>query len=243
MKNKLKIFLCVVMILVFSFGTCATAYAYTGYPTSIDDATSVVNSYYDKPGLSFALCKRPDNKVVLITFSNNYFLFGDDKKVLFSGYPFSDKSDFLFNGKYYSGADTLGVTVWGYEFDYDNFYSKPKKIEIKDIYSITRQDYLAWNLFRGYSLIESNYNIYQHSDSGDDVLVFPKGETNSPTLPDKPTTSGSNILSSTFNMNLMKSNNPLQEILTLLPLLLPVLISFLAIRKGIRFTLTTLKSA
>ena len=243
MKNKLKILLCAVMIFVFSFGTCATAYAYTGYPTDIDTATSVVKSYYDKPGLSFALCKRPDNKVVLITFLNNYFLFGDNNKVLFSGYPFSDKSNFLFNGKYYSGADTLGVTVWGYEFDYDNFYSKPKKIEIKDIYNIVRQDYPAYNLFRGYSLIESNYNIYQHSDSGDDVLVFPKGETNSPTLPDKPITSGSNILSSTFNTNLMKSNNPLQEILTLLPLLLPVLISFLAIRKGIRFTLQTLRSA
>ncbi|WP_448901599.1 hypothetical protein [Eubacterium sp.] len=243
MKEKLKILLCAVMIFVFSFGTCATAFAYTGYPDDINTATSVVKSYYDNPGLPFALCKRPDNKVVLITFSNNYFLFGDDNKVLFSGYPFSDKSDFLFNGKYYSGADTLGITVWGYEFDYDNYYSKPKKIEINDIYSITRHDYLAWNLFRGYSLIESNYNIYQHTDTGDDVLVFPKGETNSPTLPDKPTTSGSNILSSTFNTNLMKSKNPLQEIIALLPLLLPVLISFLAIRKGIKFTLQTLRSS
>ncbi|WP_294797850.1 hypothetical protein [uncultured Eubacterium sp.] len=242
MKNKLKIFLCVVMIAVFSFGTCATAYAYTGYPDDIDKATSVVNSYYDNSGLPFALCKRPDNKVVLITFSNNNFLFGDDK-VLFSGYPFSENSNFLFNGKYYNAIGALGITVWGYEFDYDNFYSKPKKIEIKDIYDISPKDYLASNLFRGYSLIDTNYNIYQHSDTGDDVLVFPKGETNSPTTPDKPTTSGSNILSSTLNTNLMKSSNPLQEILTLLPILVPVLISFLAIRKGIRFTLQTLRSA
>lgn len=243
MKNKLKIFLCVVMIAVFSFGTCATAYASTGYPDDIDKATSVVNSYYDNSGLPFALCKRSDNKVVLITFSNHNFLFGDDNKVLFSGYPFSENSNFLFNGKYYNSIGALGITVWGYEFDYDNFYSKPKKIEIKDIYDISPKDYLASNLFRGYSLIDTNYNIYQHSDTGDDVLVFPKGETNSPTTPDKPTTSGSNILSSTLNTNLMKSSNPLQEILTLLPILVPVLISFLAIRKGIRFTLQTLRSS
>lgn len=246
MKNKLKIFLCVVMILVFSFGTCATAYAYTGYPKSLDKATSVVKSYYKDDDLNyiFGLFKNPDGKVVLITFGGNSFLFGNDK-VLFSGYPFSPDCKLLFNGQYYDSLDMLHVYSYAYEFDYDNFYSKPKKITNIDHLDIVRKDYLALPYLSNYSLIESNYNIYEHTDTGDDVLVFQKGTSQSPNPnpPTPPSASDSNILSTIFNKNSEMLKGVLTEIVALLPLFLPVLISFLAIRKGIKFTLRTLRSS
>ncbi len=251
MKNKLKIFLCVVMILVFSFGTCATAYAYTGYPTDIDTASSVVKSYYDGNDVSnnyYCLVERKsDNKVLLVTFSDiNYVL--SDNKVLFSNYPFSQDSALLLHRPKGYGLELISFKLIGYEFDETNLYSKPKQIYINTMDAITSntgKDFHSLNIPSDFKILSSSYNMYQRSDTGDDVLVFPKGETNSPNPNPEtpPSTPGSNILSSTFNTNLMKSKNPLQEILSLLPLLLPVLISFLSIRKGIRFTLQTLRSS
>ena len=87
MKNKFKIFLCVIMIVVFSFCTCATAYAATGYPKDYNTALSIVKSYYtdEEIGNTFALLKSPDGKVSLVTFDRDIFLFGDKNKVLFKG--------------------------------------------------------------------------------------------------------------------------------------------------------------
>lgn len=243
MKEKLKILLCAVMIFVFSFGTCSTAYARTGYPEDYNTALSIVKSYYkdNEIGNTFALLKSPDGKVSLVTFGRDIFLFGDKNKVIFKGVPFSNDSFILLNRP---DPDWYTLKVYAFDFDSLNMYSKPVKRTLYDDVHLNAPNPHPCGYFRGWSLIQSPYNIYQRSDTGEDILVFPQGETNSPT-PDPPGSlvPGSNILSSTVNKNSEMLNGVLNEILVLLPLLLPVLISFLAIRKGIKFTLQTLRSA
>lgn len=234
MKNKLKIFLCVVMILIFSFGTCATAYAYTGYPSSFDNASSIFYSYYSND--------MPDAKpVALVNFDGKTYLIVD-KAV---------GNRALSNLIFFKGSDfeTLG-NFWHplvIEFSYDNCYSKPT---IK--YDGTTGSYgdikinssLGFNIknFNSgkFSFIYSVVDVYDY----DGNVVFQKGTSQSPnpTTPDS-SIPGSNTLSTMFNKNSAMLNGVLQEIIALLPLLLPVLITFLAIRKGIKFTLQTLRSS
>lgn len=243
MKNKLKILLCAVMIFVFSFGTCATAYASTGYPKDYNTALSIVKSYYkdDEIGNSFALLKSPDGKVSLVSFNRDIFLFGDKNKVIFKGYPFSNDSFILLQRP---DPDWYTLKVFAFDFDTLNMYSKPVKRTLYNDTHLNAPNPHPVKYFRGWSLIQSPYNIYERTDTGQDVLVFQQGTSQSPNPNPEtpPSTPGSNSLSNILNKNSAMLNGVLQEIIVLLPLLLPVLISFLAIRKGIKFTLQTLKS-
>lgn len=235
MKNKLKIFLCVIMIAVFSFGTCATAYAYTGYPNSFDKASSIFYSYYSKD--------MPDAKpVALVNFDGKTYLIVDkavgnralSNLIFFKGFDF----------------ETLG-NFWHplvIEFSYDNCYSKPtiKYDGITGSYGDLKIDSsLGFNIknFNSgkFSFLYSVVDVYDY----DGNVVFQKGTSQSPNPNPEtpPLTPGSNTLSTMFNKNSAMLKGVLNEILALLPLLLPVLISFLAIRKGIKFTLQTLRSA
>lgn len=244
MKNKFKIFLCVLMIAVFCFGTTAVAYASTGSPKDYNTALSIVKSYYTDAeiGNTFALLKNPDGKVSLVTFNRDLFLFGNNNKVIFKGYPFSDNSFILLKRP---DPDFYTIKVFAFDFDTSNMYSKPVKRTLYDDVHLNAPNPHPVKYFRGFSLIQSPYNIYERSDTGEDVLVFQQGTSQSPNPNPEtpPLTPGSNILSPILNSDLMKSKNPLQEIVALLPLLLPVLITLLAIRKGIKFTLQTLKSS
>lgn len=234
MKNKLKIFLCVVMILVFSFGTCATAYAYTGQPTDIDKAWNIVKSYW--------LDNSQD--------ANSTYYFTDDFSPILL-YSYGGKSYLLVavnNQTNYSFFDNgefgLLTCMKLFSFDDVNMYSKPTGVQRVFWGSPfpRKVEYLTFDNFNSGStvILGSKFDILNPAGE----KVFQKGTSQSPnpTTPDS-SIPGSNILSSTFNNNLMKSKSPLQEIIALLPLLLPVLISFLAIRKGIKFTLQTLRSS
>ena len=229
MKNKLKIFLCVVMILVFSFGTCATAYAYTGYPTSIDKAVSIVKSYYsdELAGSVPVFFYTTDNKGPALLFLPDDY---SADTIQVSKYGDNFGLDFEVNDR----------NMYVFTFDKTNCYSKPVMWSATNVWMTVPYGINKNNASK--RIIQSYKTIL---DVDGQTVLFQQGTNPSPNpnpeIP--PSTQGSNILSSTFNSNLLKSKNPLQEILALLPILLPVLISFLAIRKGIRFCLMTLKSS
>lgn len=244
MKNKFKIFLFVIMIAVFSFGFCSVVFASTGYPKDYNSSLSIVKSYYtdEEIGHSFALLKNPDGKVSLVTFNRDIFLFGDKNKVIFNGYPFSNDSFILLQRP---DPDFYTIKVYAFDFDSSNMYSKPVKRTLYDDVHLNAPNPHPVKYFRGFSLIQSPYNIYERSDTGVDTLVFPQGTSQSPNPNPEtpPSTPGSNTLSNLLNKNSPMLKEVLTEIVTLLPVLLPVLITFLAIRKGIKFTLRTLRSA
>lgn len=228
MKNKLKIFLCVVMILVFSFGTCATAYAYTGYPTNIDKALIIVNSYYKDELAGYVpvfFYTTDSNGPALMFLPDNY----SADTIFVSTYGGGNSIDFQIDDKY----------MYVFTFDKSNCYSKPtvwKKSNkwMSVPYGVTK-DNISNRIIQSYKTILAVDGT---------TVLFQQGTTQSPnpTNPDS-TTHGSNTLSNILNKNSTMLSGVLQEIVTLLPILVPVLVTFLAIRKGIRFTLQTLRSA
>lgn len=229
MKNKLKIFLCVVMIAVFCFGTCATAYASTGYPTSIDMATSVVKSYY---------------KDELAGYVPVFFYTTDSKGPALMFLPDSYSSDTISVSSYGDNGNSIDFKVndknlYVFTFDKSNCYSKPTVWKASNVWMSVPYGLNKDNISK--RIIQSYKTILAVDGK---TVLFQQGTTPSPnpTNPDS-TTHGSNTLSNLLNKNSTMLKGVLNEIVALLPLLLPVLISFLAIRKGIRFTLQILRSA
>lgn len=239
MKNKLKIFLCVVMILVFSFGTCSTAYAKTDFVPSLSICTQIVKDYYCFSATDYNFPKPNYNVIPCFTYSYNGGLY-----MLWIS-PHAVKNDSL---NFTTAYGSSGISSGGgssdfvvFKFDSDNLYSKPSIVASDNdtVYGIgtgigLSEEHLLTNT------IDSYYNIV--GLNGD--LVFQKGTSQSPNPNPEtpPLTPGSNTLSTMFNKNSAMLNGVFQEIVALLPLLLPVLITFLAIRKGIKFTLQTLRS-
>lgn len=237
MKNKLKIFLCVLMIAVFCFGSTSVVYAKTGQPTDINKAWNIVKSYY--------------NNDVESTWNSTYY---------FSDQYFVPVLLFSNNGKSYLLIDVQGQNNYSfdssgnfgnltcfklYSFDDNNMYSQPTGVS-RCTWSGTRflpVPNLTLNSVSSGStvILGSNYDIL----NVDGEKVFQKGTSQSPnpTPGTQPSVSASNILSDTFNNNSVKLSGVLQEIVTLLPILLPVLVSLIAIRKGIKFCLQKLRSA
>lgn len=229
MKNKLKIFLCVVMIAVFCFGTCATAYASTGYPTSIDMATSVVKSYY---------------KDELAGYVPVFFYTTDSKGPALMFLPDNYSADTISVSSYGDNGNSIDFKVndknlYVFTFDKSNCYSKPTVWKASNVWMSVPYGLNKDNISK--RIIQSYKTILAVDGK---TVLFQQGTTQSPnpTNPDS-TIQGSNILSNLLNKNSTMLKGVLNEIIALLPLLLPVLITFLAIRKGIRFTLQTLRSA
>ena len=230
MKEKLKILLCAVMIFVFSFGTCATAYAYTGYPTDIDKANSIVNSYY---------------KDELAGYVPVFFYTTDSNGPALMFLPDSYSSDTISVSSYGDNGKSidfrLGVkNMYVFTFDKSNFYSKPTMWKRSNVwmsvpYGLTK-DNISNRIIQSYKTILAVDGT---------TVLFQQGTVQSPNPNPEtpPSTQGSNILSNLLNKNSTMLKGVLNEIVVLLPLLLPVLITFLAIRKGIRFTLQTLRSS
>lgn len=231
MKNKFKIFLCVIMIFVFSFGTCATAYAATGYPKDIDQALGIVQSYY---------------KDELAGSVPVFFYTTDDKGPALLFLPDNYSADTISlsrhgeNGNFVFELD--GRNMYIFTFDKLNCYSKPTKEVFSNVWHHVPYGVTINNASKR---IISSYKTILDIDGT--TVLFQQGTSQSPNPnpnPDTPPSiSGSNILSPILNSDLMKSKNPLIEIIALLPLLISVLITFLAIRKGIKFTLQTLRSS
>lgn len=230
MKEKLKILLCAVMIFVFSFGTCATAYAYTGYPTDIDKANSIVKSYY---------------KDELAGYVPVFFYTTDSNGPALMFLPDKYSADTISVSSYGDNGNSIDFKVndknmYVFTFDKSNCYSKPTVWKASNVWMSVpfglNKDNISNRIIQSYKTILAV--------DGKTVL-FQQGTAQSPNpnpeIP--PSTPGSNTLSTIVNKNSVMLKGVLNEIVALLPLLLPVLITFLAIRKGIHFTLQTLRSA
>lgn len=233
MKQKLKIIFCVLMISVLFFANCISAYAYTGGPTDLDKAVSIVSSYYDISNYSvFVLSADKSGNTVLVCLPGSITLSSDTylpNSVAFTGNVYMDPN---------SGTNWLPSGC--FLFDSANCYSKPKSYS-KAVNDFTYCPYPNGWYSNGntFSVVESSHNIY---NAVTNELVFQQGTSVSPN-PTPPIQSGSNILLPMFNSNSGMLNGVLQEIVKLLPILLPVLITFLAIRKGLKFCLQTLRSS
>lgn len=233
MKSKLKIFFIFLMIAVVCFANCISAYAYTGGPTDLNKAVSIVSSYYDISNYSvFVLSADKSGNTVLVCLHGDITLSSDSylpNSVSFTGNKYNDP-----------GSETDWMSSGCFLFDSANCYSKPKDYS-KSVNEFTYCPYPNGWYSNGntFSVVESSHNIY-NADTNE--LVFQQGTSVSPN-PTPPTQSGSNILLPMFNSNSGMLNGVLQEIVKLLPILLPVLITFLAIRKGLKFCLQTLRSS
>lgn len=233
MKSKLKIFFSVLMISVVCFANCISAYAYTGGPTELKKAVSIVSSYYDISKYSVrVLSADKSGNTVLVCLPGSITLSSDDYLPNSIGHI----GEIYFD----PGSGTHWLPAETFLFDSSNMYSKPT------LYHTDTHDFVCVRYPNGkysngntFSVIDSSHNIYNTDTS---ELVFRQGTSVSPN-PTTPTPSGSNTLSTMFNSNSAMLNGVLQEIVTLLPILLPVLVTLIAIRKGIRFCLQTLRSS
>lgn len=227
MKNKFKIFLCVVMIFVFSFGTCAIAYASTGYPKDIDKAVSIVKSYYSDElvGSVPVFFYTTDNKGPALLFLPDTYS-ADTIKVDKYGENFG--LDFRLDDR----------NMYVFTFDKLNMYSKPDMWVGQNVWYTVPY---GLNKNNASERIISSYKTILDVDGT--TVLFQQGTSQSPNPNPEtpPSTPGSNSLSNMLNKNSGMLKGVLNEIVALLPLLLPVLISFLSIRKGIKFTLRTLR--
>lgn len=233
MKNKLKIVLCVVMIAVFSFGTCSVAYSKTSTDISLSVATQIVKDYYDF---------QTDGYKVVPAFiyrynGHLYMLWIDGRGVSDDGLHFTNS--------YGSNGLNSGAGSGDYvclKFDDDNIYSKPT-IVAKDkdcVYGIGQGNGLTEaNLLT--NTVDSYYDI--SGLNGDKLFTQGTNPSPTPTNPSLNPIPASNTLSTSLSKVFQTSGKILQEIVALLPILLPVLVTFLAIRKGIRFSLKILRTA
>lgn len=233
MKDKFKIFLCVVMIAVFSFGSVSVVYAKTGSDISLSVATQIVKDYYDFITDGY-------NVVPAFIYRYNghlYMLWIGPKGVSDDGLHFTNAygSNGLSSG---SGSGDFVCL----KFDDDNVYSKPS--------IVSKDNDCVYGIGQGNGLTEANLltnTVDSYYDitglNGDKLFTQGTSPSPTPTNPSPNPTPASNTLSTSLSKVFQTSGTILQEIVALLPILLPVLVTFLAIRKGIRFSLKTLRTA
>ncbi len=220
------------MIAVFSFGSCSVVYAKTGTDISLSTATQIVKDYYDFSSMGYK---------VVPAFIYRYnghlcMLWIDSRGISDDGLHFTTAygSSGLNSG---SGSGDFVVL----QFDDDNVYAKPTIVR-KDndmVYGIKTDNGLTEE-----NLLTNTIDSYYDITGLDGDKLFTQGTSPSPTPTPSPSpTPDSSTLSTLLSKVFQTSGTIFQEIVALLPILLPVLIAFLAIRKGIRFTLQTLRSA
>jgi len=164
------------------------------------------------------------------------FKSGDDYYILCcpSSVTFGSVNSILY------GKVSSDINYYIYKFDNNNVYKKPTqsnmgyiqpKDSIKNIKSFT-------------TILYSTVNIYDVSNNEGTLSlensVFFKAGTEKPANPVTPGHKPSSTLSSSITSKILSP--VLTEVIAILPVLLPVFLTFLAIRKGIKFTLTMLRS-
>lgn len=215
------------MISVLFFANCISAYALTGYPPSIDKAASIVQSYY---------------KDELAGYVPVFYYTTDSNGPALLFLPDTYSSDTISVASYGGDGNSIDFCVehknlYVFTFDKTNCYLKPTMWKDSNYwmtvpYGLTK-DNISNRILQSYKTILAVDGT---------TVLFQQGTLVSPN-PTLPTPSGSNTLSTMFNSNSGMLNGVLQEIVKLLPILLPVLVTFIAIRKGLKFCLQTLRSS
>lgn len=164
------------------------------------------------------------------------FKSGDDYYILCcpSSVTFGSVNSILY------GKVNSDINYYVYKFDKNNVYKKPVQSNMGYIQS---KDGLK-NIKSFSSIMYSTVNIYDVSNNEGTLSlensVFFKAGTEKPANPGTPGLKPSLGLSSSITSKILSP--VLTEVVAILPVLLPVFLTFLAIRKGIAFTLTMLRS-
>lgn len=164
------------------------------------------------------------------------FKSGDDYYILCcpSSVTFGSVNSILY------GKVNSDINYYVYKFDKNNVYKKPVQSNMGYIQS---KDGLK-NIKSFSSIMYSTVNIYDVSNNEGTLSlensVFFKAGTEKPANPGTPEQKPSLGLSSSITSKILSP--VLTEVIAILPVLLPVFLTFLAIRKGIKFTLTMLRS-
>lgn len=164
------------------------------------------------------------------------FKSGDDYYILCcpSSVTFGSVNSILY------GKVNSDINYYVYKFDSNNVYKKPVQSNMGYIQS---KDGLK-NIKSFNTIMYSTVNIYNVTDTNGvlslENSVFTQAGTEKPANPGTPGQKPSSTLSSSITSKILSP--VLTEVIAILPVLLPVFLTFLAIRKGIKFTLTMLKS-
>lgn len=164
------------------------------------------------------------------------FKSGDDYYILCcpSSVTFGSVNSILY------GKVNSDINYYVYKFDSNNVYKKPVQSNMGYIQS---KDGLK-NIKSFNSIMYSTVNIYNVTDSNGTLSlensVFFKAGTEKPANPETPGQKPNLSLSSSITSKILSP--VLTEVVAILPVLLPVFLTFLAIRKGLTFTLTMLRS-
>lgn len=164
------------------------------------------------------------------------FKSGDDYYILCcpSSVTFGSVNSILY------GKVSSDINYYIYKFDRNNVYKKPVQSNVGYIQS---KDGIK-NIKSFNSIMYSTANIYDVTDNEGTLTlensVFMPSGTEKPATPETPGQKPSLSLSSSITSKILSP--VLMEVVAILPVLLPVFLTFLAIRKGIAFTLTMLKS-
>lgn len=164
------------------------------------------------------------------------FKSGDDYYILCcpSSVTFGSVNSILY------GKVNSDINYYVYKFDKNNVYKKPIQSNMGYIQS---KDGLK-NIKSFSSIMYSTVNIYDVSNNEGTLTlensVFTQAGTEKPANPGTPGQKPSSTLSSSITSKILSP--VLTEVVAILPVLLPVFLTFLAIRKGLKFTLTMLRS-
>lgn len=165
------------------------------------------------------------------------FKSGDDYYILCcpSSVTFGSVNSILY------GKVNSDINYYIYKFDNNNVYKKPVQSNVGYIQS---KDGIK-NIKSFSSIMYSTVNIYDVTNN-EGVLslensVFFKSGTEKPANPGTPGLKPSLGLSSSITSKILSP--VLTEVVAILPVLLPIFLIFLAIRKGIKFTLTMLRNS
>ena len=165
------------------------------------------------------------------------FKSGDDYYILCcpSSVTFGSVNSILY------GKVNSDINYYVYKFDNNNVYKKPVQSNMGYIQS---KDGLK-NIKSFNSIMYSTVNIYNVTDTNgalslENSVFMPSG-TEKPATPETPGQKPSLSLSSSITSKILSP--VLTEVVAILPVLLPVFLTFLAIRKGLQFTLTMLRNS
>lgn len=181
----------------------------------------------------------------------NYVVYTEKGKTDYVYCAFSSSTiliDVDTQGPYYRirpTGDSTDVTIIRYS--YDNIYKSPTSLCDRthlnkggiDTYCInpfTGEKYdIAYSLHGTKSGLTPHYSNYDFDNAGETFTQTPS------TVPGQTGTRPAAVLGATLKKTQLSA--VLSELIAVLPILLPVLITFIAIRKGIKFILGTLRTA
>lgn len=217
-----------VMLVVFTM-IPVTAFAYTG----------AANADYRAIASDSGIAIADDMKYYVVYTEKGKT---DYVYAVFSTQEIAATSYTMNGGVYYCLKPPTGTVITVVRYSYQNIYSNPTSLNEKFSFS-TSFDMHGLNPYTGL-----RYETAGDSSAAKNPLVpaysnydFDNAGTTFQQTPSTPTTPGAAVLGAT--MKKTNLSQVLSELIAVLPILVPVLISFIAIRKGLKFTLSQLRAA